>query len=234
MVAKIETLVSTQATATGNPGSQPCLPGTTSRASIMSSYSMKPKPFMSLISVILPVPWAPKWLATSSLVAAVMSERLARANPACDCRRDAACWAAARSAKCGGRCLSRRTLSGQIAQIEPCRRYLGHGVDVRSLSWGERATGRTTDQLYCRDFLGRRAATRVVERCSSKMETGLGGQGCVGWDFAFMREGGRFFKLAKILVGTGRQGASGNVRAGACFCLAGTRGANSRRGRHAE
>ena len=33
-----------------------CLPGTTSRASIASLYSMKPKPFMSLISVISPVP----------------------------------------------------------------------------------------------------------------------------------------------------------------------------------
>ena len=31
-------------------------PGTTSRASIASLYSMKPKPFMSLISVISPVP----------------------------------------------------------------------------------------------------------------------------------------------------------------------------------
>lgn len=32
------------------------LPGTTSRASMASSYSMKPKPFISLISVILPDP----------------------------------------------------------------------------------------------------------------------------------------------------------------------------------
>ena len=32
------------------------LPGTTSRASMGSSYSTKPKPFMSLISVMLPVP----------------------------------------------------------------------------------------------------------------------------------------------------------------------------------
>jgi len=36
------------------------LPGTTSRASMASLYSMKPKPFMSLISVISPVPWVAK------------------------------------------------------------------------------------------------------------------------------------------------------------------------------
>lgn len=34
---------------------------------------MKPKPFMSLISVILPVPWVLKWFSTSALVAAVKS-----------------------------------------------------------------------------------------------------------------------------------------------------------------
>jgi len=34
-----------------------------------SLYSMKPKPFMSLISVISPVPWALKWVSTSDLVA---------------------------------------------------------------------------------------------------------------------------------------------------------------------
>lgn len=44
-------------------------PGTTSRASKASLYSMKPKPFMSLISVISPVPWVAKWASTSALVA---------------------------------------------------------------------------------------------------------------------------------------------------------------------
>ena len=34
-----------------------------------SLYSMKPKPFMSLISVISPVPWVWKWPSTSALVA---------------------------------------------------------------------------------------------------------------------------------------------------------------------
>lgn len=36
------------------------LPGTTSLASMASLYSMNPKPFMSLISVISPVPWVEK------------------------------------------------------------------------------------------------------------------------------------------------------------------------------
>ena len=44
-------------------------PGTTSRASMASLYSMKPKPFMSLISMISPVPWVLKWFSTSALVA---------------------------------------------------------------------------------------------------------------------------------------------------------------------
>lgn len=48
------------------------LPGTTSLASMTSLYSMKPKPFMSLISVISPVPWVAKWASTSALVAAVV------------------------------------------------------------------------------------------------------------------------------------------------------------------
>jgi hypothetical protein len=47
------------------------VPGTTSRASIASLYSMKPKPFISLISVISPVPWVLKWFSTSALVATV-------------------------------------------------------------------------------------------------------------------------------------------------------------------
>lgn len=52
------------------------LPGTTSRASIASLYSMKPKPFMSLISVISPVPWVAKCCSTSALVTApVASQR---------------------------------------------------------------------------------------------------------------------------------------------------------------
>lgn len=34
-----------------------------------SLYSMKPKPFMSLISVMSPVPWDAKWASTSALVA---------------------------------------------------------------------------------------------------------------------------------------------------------------------
>lgn len=45
------------------------IPGTTSRASIASLYSMKPNPFMSLISVISPVPCDLKWVSTSALVA---------------------------------------------------------------------------------------------------------------------------------------------------------------------
>lgn len=45
------------------------LPGTTSRASMASLYSMNPKPFMSLISVMSPVPWDAKWASTSALVA---------------------------------------------------------------------------------------------------------------------------------------------------------------------
>lgn len=45
------------------------LPGTTSRASMASLYSMKPNPFMSLISVISPVPCVAKCASTSALVA---------------------------------------------------------------------------------------------------------------------------------------------------------------------
>lgn len=44
------------------------IPGTTSRASMASSYSMKPKPFISLISVILPEPWVLKCSSMSCLV----------------------------------------------------------------------------------------------------------------------------------------------------------------------
>ena len=43
------------------------LPGTTSLASKGSSYSTNPKPFISLISVIFPVP-SLKWFWMSSLV----------------------------------------------------------------------------------------------------------------------------------------------------------------------
>jgi len=50
------------------------LPGTTSLASIMSSYSMKPKPFMSLISLMVPAPWLEKCSSTSCLV----TERLGK------------------------------------------------------------------------------------------------------------------------------------------------------------
>ena len=53
----------------GKLGSYAAIPGTTSRASIASLYSMNPKPFMSLISVISPVPWVLKWASTSALVA---------------------------------------------------------------------------------------------------------------------------------------------------------------------
>lgn len=45
------------------------LPGTTSRASMGSLYSMKPKPFISFTSVISPVPWVAKWASISALVA---------------------------------------------------------------------------------------------------------------------------------------------------------------------
>ena len=50
-------------------GGSGSLPGTTSRASMASLYSMKPKPFISLISVISPVPWVAKCASTSALVA---------------------------------------------------------------------------------------------------------------------------------------------------------------------
>jgi len=53
----------------GKLGSYAAIPGTTSRASIASLYSMNPKPFMSLISVISPVPWVLKCDSTSALVA---------------------------------------------------------------------------------------------------------------------------------------------------------------------
>jgi hypothetical protein len=43
-------------------------PGTTSFASIGSSYSMKPKPFISLTSVIFPEPWERKCSSISCLV----------------------------------------------------------------------------------------------------------------------------------------------------------------------
>lgn len=50
-------------------GEEQSIPGTTSRASMASLYSMKPKPFINLISVISPVPWVEKWPSTSALVA---------------------------------------------------------------------------------------------------------------------------------------------------------------------
>jgi hypothetical protein len=55
------------------------LPGTTSLASIASSYSMKPKPFMSLISVIFPEPWLLKCSSTSCLVTVKKTQRRRRA-----------------------------------------------------------------------------------------------------------------------------------------------------------
>ena len=57
-------------------------PGTTSRASIASLYSINPKPFMSLISVISPVPWVLKWASTSAFVATHMLARGADILPA--------------------------------------------------------------------------------------------------------------------------------------------------------
>ena len=50
---------------------QPCrdIPGTTSLASMASPYSMKPNPFMSFTSVMVPVP-SLKCAMTSSLVTA--------------------------------------------------------------------------------------------------------------------------------------------------------------------
>jgi hypothetical protein len=44
-----------------------------------SLYSMKPKPFISLISVISPVPWVLKWFSTSALVATVHAVQSANA-----------------------------------------------------------------------------------------------------------------------------------------------------------
>lgn len=70
------------------PSEWTCLPGTTSRASRASSYSMKPKPFMSLISTILPVPCLLKWASMSALVASagvshvIQNSRMASREPA--------------------------------------------------------------------------------------------------------------------------------------------------------
>jgi hypothetical protein len=45
------------------------IPGTTSRASISSSYSMNPKPFISLTSLMVPLPCWAKCASTSAFVA---------------------------------------------------------------------------------------------------------------------------------------------------------------------
>jgi hypothetical protein len=52
-----------------------------SRASIASSYSMKPNPFMSLISVILPVPCVLKCSSISCLVAKIRRKRKSQLGP---------------------------------------------------------------------------------------------------------------------------------------------------------
>lgn len=79
------------------------LPGTTSRASMASLYSMKPKPFLqiklasdqalrrerglayiNLISVISPVPWVLKWFSTSALVAVSESGQRCQVTGMCE------------------------------------------------------------------------------------------------------------------------------------------------------
>jgi hypothetical protein len=98
-----------------------------------SLYSMKPKPFMSLISVISPVPWVAKCASTSALVAG-------RALASAGSHRSEVCR----------EYVERLTISGQIAQIEAGRRHLGHLV-LGWLSMGlidggwDRGSGRRGD-----------------------------------------------------------------------------------------
>ena len=51
-----------------------------------SLYSIKPNPFISLISVISPVPWVLKWFSTSALVATVHGVQSANSEEVSECR----------------------------------------------------------------------------------------------------------------------------------------------------
>jgi hypothetical protein len=98
--------------------------GTTSRASIASLYSMKPNPFMSLISVISPVPWLAKWASTSALVAV---DRSQGAPPSTVEAGKGGVWIHPSSGLGGEE--GELTIPGQVAQVEARRRHLGHGCD---------------------------------------------------------------------------------------------------------
>jgi hypothetical protein len=95
------------------------VPGTTSRASMASLYSMKPKPFMSLISTISPVPWVAKWASTSALVATGGES----GDSPCLRTRGDACGIRSGRPRRGKKLTSPR----QVAQVEARARHLGHG-----------------------------------------------------------------------------------------------------------
>lgn len=111
-----------------------------------SSYSMKPKPFISLTSVILPVPCLEKWVSMSALVAIQAESWLAadctRAlevpleprlvasiRVAWPVRRDLSgqtCgWPILRRAVMTGQ-LFRLTIAGKVSQVESRCRNLSH------------------------------------------------------------------------------------------------------------
>ena len=123
-----------------------------------SSYSMKPKPFMSLISVISPVPWVAKWPSTSALVAVgtgVASQRGAKSPGKRTRNKAASSSGRPRNHRCfvrGPKILDQKALGGsgerqwpifhpglqgsvrtvarKVAQVEAGGRHLSH--DVRS------------------------------------------------------------------------------------------------------
>lgn len=114
---------------------QDYVPGTTSRASIASLYSMKPKPFMSLISVISPVPWVLKWFSTSALVATVHAVQSANSvelsegpQPRLQLRQR---WTNARGIACMHHSAGLRDRSECDRNKAPMRRRSG-GEDQRS------------------------------------------------------------------------------------------------------
>jgi hypothetical protein len=89
-----------------------------------SSYSMKPKPFMSLISLIVPVPWVAKWASTSALVAIGRSASLGSQ----DLQARGVHAVEFIVARMRVSVLSVLTIAREVAQVEPCGGHLIHIV----------------------------------------------------------------------------------------------------------
>jgi hypothetical protein len=113
-----------------------------------SLYSIKPNPFISLISVISPVPWVLKWFSTSALVATVHGVQSANSEEVSECRPSSPGSSSEVMDQCQGGCVQENAglrATGQ-SQTETRRRCAEMG--------GEGIARREASHIHVHDFLG--------------------------------------------------------------------------------